>query len=67
MPTLEQIQEQLKRDGWHQPSTRSQRNHELPAISWEDEQVEHMVQGIYNNGLGALFATNKRLLFVDKA
>lgn len=66
MPTLEQIQEQLKRiDGISHLLGRKEIK-ELPAILWEDEQVEHMVQGIYNNGLGALFATNKRLLFVDK-
>ena len=39
---------------------------ELPAILWEDERVEQMLMGIYKNGLGALFATNKRLVFVDK-
>lgn len=66
MPTLEQIQAQLKRiDGISHLLGRKEIK-ELPAILWEDEQVEHMVQGIYNNGLGALFATNKRLLFVDK-
>ncbi len=66
MPTLDEIQAQLKRiDGISHLLGRKEIK-ELPAILWEDEQVEHMVQGIYNNGLGALFATNKRLLFVDK-
>jgi hypothetical protein len=66
MPTLEQIQEQLKRiDGVSHLLGRKEIK-ELPAILWEDEHVDHMLSGIYNNGLGALFATNRRLLFVDK-
>lgn len=66
MPTLEEIQGQLKRiDGISHLLARKEIK-ELPAILWENEQVEHMLQGMYNNGLGALFATNKRLVFVDK-
>lgn len=66
MPTLEEVREQLKRiDGISHLLGRKEIK-ELPAILWEDEPVEHMVQGVYNNSLGALFATNKRLLFVDK-
>ena len=39
---------------------------ELPSILWEDENIERLVQGFYNGGLGILVATNKRLIFVDK-
>jgi hypothetical protein len=39
---------------------------ELPNILWEDERVEKIVTGTYENGNGVLLATNKRLLFVDK-
>ena len=39
---------------------------ELPSILWDDEQVEHLVQGYYNQSNGLLVATNKRLIFVDK-
>jgi len=66
MPTLEQIQEQLKRIDGISHLLGSKEVKELPSIMWEDEDAEHMVQGIYNNGLGVLFATNKRLIFVDK-
>ena len=66
MPTLEEIREQLKNvDGVSHLLGRKEVN-ELPAILWEDESVEHMLQGIYNNGLGVLFATNKRLVLIDK-
>ena len=39
---------------------------ELPSILWDDEQVEHLVQGYYNRSSGLLVATNKRLIFIDK-
>ncbi|HOV79342.1 MAG TPA: PH domain-containing protein [Bacillota bacterium] len=39
---------------------------ELPSILWEDELPEKIVQGFYNNGMGILVATNKRLIFIDK-
>ena len=39
---------------------------ELPSILWEDEKVEKITSGMYNNGNGILVATNKRLIFVDK-
>lgn len=38
----------------------------LPQLLWEGEEVLHAVQGMYNNHNGMLFATNRRLLFVDK-
>ncbi len=66
MPTLEQVKEQLSKvDGISHLLARKEIK-ELPAILWEDEHVNHMLQGTYNNGVGALFATNKRLIFVDK-
>lgn len=39
---------------------------ELPQILWEDEHLEKLVQGWYNNGTGILVATDKRLIFIDK-
>lgn len=38
----------------------------LPQLLWEGEEVLHAVQGMYNSHNGMLFATNRRLLFVDK-
>jgi hypothetical protein len=39
---------------------------ELPKILAQDEQVDNLVQGIFNNGQGILVSTNRRLIFVDK-
>ncbi len=39
---------------------------ELPKIIGEDEEIFALVQGNYNEKIGILVATNKRLLFVDK-
>ena len=39
---------------------------ELPNILWEDEIVERLITGIYDEGLGVLAATNRRLIFIDK-
>jgi hypothetical protein len=39
---------------------------ELPNILWDDEEILDVVQGVYNNGIGILVSTQRRLLFVDK-
>ena len=40
---------------------------ELPSILWEDEIIQHAIYAWRKpGGNGLLFATNKRLLFVDK-
>ena len=39
---------------------------ELPEILWEDEKVEKIIQGTYNNGNGILVCSSKRLIFIDK-
>jgi hypothetical protein len=66
MPTLEQIKDQIGHlDGASKLLGRKEIK-ELPAILWEDESVERLVQGTYENGIGVLVATNKRLIFVDK-
>jgi len=66
MPTLEVIQTQIKQlDGIEQIFGRKEIK-ELPNILWEDEKIENIIQGTYNNGNGILVATNRRLIFVDK-
>ena len=66
MPTLQEVKDQIKRlDGVSQFLGRREVK-ELPNILWEDELIENIVQGLYNNGNGILVATNKRLVFVDK-
>lgn len=66
MPTLEQIRDSLKRVDGISGFLGRKEIKELPSILWEDELPETLVQGNYNNSIGVLFATNKRLLFVDK-
>lgn len=39
---------------------------ELPQILAEDEKIDHIIQGTYNNGNGILVSTNRRLVFIDK-
>ena len=39
---------------------------ELPDILAANEQVDNIIQGIYNEGLGILVSTDRRLVFVDK-
>jgi hypothetical protein len=66
MPTLEDIKKQVSSlDGTSMLLGRKEIK-ELPSILWEDECVEQIIQGTYNNGNGILVATNKRLVFVDK-
>lgn len=66
MPDLEQIKTSIRNiDGASKLLGRKEIK-ELPSILWEDENIERLVQGFYNGGLGILVATNKRLIFVDK-
>ena len=66
MPTLKQIKAQIKSiDGLSKFLGKREIN-ELPDILWENESVENLIQGMYNNGNGILVATNKRLVFIDK-
>lgn len=39
---------------------------ELPQILAENESVNNIVQGTYNNGNGILVSTDRRLIFIDK-
>jgi len=66
MPSLEEVKIQLSNVSGIENLFGRKEIKELPSILWEDEIVEGMITGTYNNGIGALFATNKRLIFVDK-
>lgn len=66
MPTLEQVKVQLSHVNGIESLFGRKEIKELPNILWEDEVVEGMITGTYNSKIGALFATNKRLIFVDK-
>ena len=66
MPSLEEIKNQINSlDGMSQFLGRKEVK-ELPDILWDDENVEKIIQGTYNNGNGILVCTNKRLIFIDK-
>lgn len=66
MPTLEQIKSQIKTLNSYERFLARKEIRELPAILWEDERVENIILGRYNNSIGILIATNKRVVFVDK-
>lgn len=66
MPTLAEIEIQVKNLGSIQGFLGKKEIKELPNILWENENVENIIQGTYNNGNGILVGTNKRLIFVDK-
>ncbi len=66
MPTLEQIRLQIKSIDGLSTLLGKREIKELPNILWENENVENLIQGTYNNGNGILVATNTRLIFIDK-
>ena len=66
MLTLIEIQSQIKNLAGFESFLGRKEIKELPSILWEDEKVENIIQGTYNNGNGVLVATNIRLVFVDK-
>ena len=66
MPTLEQIQEQVKHLDSASQFLGRREIKELPNILLADENIEAIIQGTYNAGNGILVATSKRLIFVDK-
>jgi hypothetical protein len=39
---------------------------ELPRIISDNENIDDIVYGLYNNGIGILVSTNQRLIFIDK-
>lgn len=66
MPSFEEIRNQLSSlDGYDQLVTRKEIK-ELPGILWDDENINKVVSGFYNNGNGLLIATGHRVIFVDK-
>ncbi len=66
MPTLQQIQDQIKNIDKTGFTLSKKEVKELPNILREKENVEHATTGFYNNGQGILVGTNSRVLFIDK-
>jgi len=67
MPDINEIKNQIKNLDGVSKFLGMKEIKELPNILWEDEKVEKLVQGIYENANGILVATNKRLIFIDKS
>ena len=67
MASREEIEKQLDRLGVGGKLRGRREMDELPGILWEDEALEQLAQGKYNDNGGILVATNKRLIFIDKA
>ncbi|MDR1285414.1 MAG: PH domain-containing protein [Campylobacteraceae bacterium] len=66
MPTCEDIQNQLKSLNVENELLNRKEIKELPNILWDNERLQKIVVGIYNNNMGMLVATDKRLIFIDK-
>lgn len=66
MPTIEEVNNQIKAAGSAANFLPKKEIAELPSILWEDEKIEKITRGIYANGSGILVATNKRVVFIDK-
>jgi len=68
MSRLEEIKKQIKDANLDNVSSFFGRKEikELPEILDDSEVVDNIVQGMYNNGMGILVSTDRRLIFVDK-
>ncbi|MBE2984659.1 PH domain-containing protein [Campylobacter sp. RM9344] len=66
MPSLEEIQSQISCFSNANTFMTKKEIKELPHMLWEDEKIEKITNGAYNNGIGILVATNSRLIFIDK-
>lgn len=67
MPTLQEVEQQLKSlDGWSKWLGKREMQ-ALPSILWPDEKIEGGIQGLYNSRQGMLISTDRRLIFVEKS
>lgn len=65
---LEEIKSHIQSLGLDNVSTFLGRKEikELPGILSENENIDNIIQGTYNNGEGILISTDRRLIFIDK-
>lgn len=68
MPTIEEVQAQLRNLDNCSKLASFREIRELPNILGEGEKIEKMIQGNYgeSSSIGVLVATNRRLVVVDK-
>lgn len=66
MPTKEEVLAKIKNlDGASKFLGKWEIN-ELPKLLWEDEEIMRLSDGTYNQGLGLVVATNRRIIFINK-
>ena len=66
MPTLAQVQSQIKSVPGLSVFLKSREVQELPGILSDSEHIHDMVEGRSGGRKGILISTNERLIFVDK-
>lgn len=63
---LKQLEEQLKRIGCNYQLWGRSEVRELAHLLWDNEIVEHCINGFYDGGFAMLAATNQRVVIIDK-
>ena len=66
MPSMEEIKPILSQLDGVSAFAAKREIKELPSILWENEMPEAIIQGRYQNSVGILVCTNKRLIFINK-
>lgn len=66
MQTIQMVQRQLKRIGDKALVLNQAERRELAKVLFDNEQIEHVVDGRYSGGFALLAATDRRILLVDK-
>lgn len=66
MQTITKVQKQLQRIGDKGKLFNQSERRELTNILFENECIEHIVDGRYAGGFGLLVATDRRIILIDK-
>lgn len=66
MPTLNEVKSQITNLDWAQKLLARNEIKRLPNILWESENIENIIQWVYNGWNWVLVWTNLRLVFVVK-
>lgn len=66
MPTKEQVIEKIKNLNGASRFFGKWEINELPKLLWENEEIMRLSDGFYNEGIGIVVATNRRIIFINK-
>ncbi len=66
MPSHDEVMEQIKSLDSASQFLGKKEIKELPSILWHDEVIKEVAQGMYDNSMGLIVATDRRVIFVDK-